>query len=224
MRARLAITGATQRPQQGRVDEAAGQRRRAQRARDRGPQQRPGGDARARIGVQARQIAAGVKARQPALDLGEQRRHVKPAVGVAHDSRNRAHRREAVVEHARPRAAPVSRPPCPRPAGARTAEPSRRRTPAAGPRSAPDWSVSSSAAGARLRADRRRRTNSPTPPAAAAATSVQCARALTIATLDVRGSLAQGENYVWPSAAATVIGRALGADTMAPSSVLGEVR
>ena len=58
MRAGLAITGAPQRPQQGRVDEAAGQRRRAQRARDRGPQQRPGGGARARIGVQARQIAA----------------------------------------------------------------------------------------------------------------------------------------------------------------------
>ena len=52
MRARLAIAGATQRPQQGRVDEAARQRRRAQGRGDRGPQQRPGGNACVRIRVQ----------------------------------------------------------------------------------------------------------------------------------------------------------------------------
>ena len=49
-----------------------------------------------------REVAARVKARQPAVDLGEQRRHVDVAVGVAHDPGNRAHRREAVVEHAHP--------------------------------------------------------------------------------------------------------------------------
>jgi hypothetical protein len=230
MRARVAIAGATQRPQQGRVDEAAGQRRRAQRARDRGPQQRSGGHACARIRVQARQIAAGVKARQPAPDLGEHRRHVEPAVGVAHNPRKRAHRRKAVVEHARP--------------GAPRRQPSAVSSPGAGAEegviSAP-YACSRSAIcpglvcvvigggggdGGAVRADRRRRTNSPTPPAvaAAAAATVQRARAITIATLDVRGSLAQGENYVWASAAATVIDRALGAQTMTSSSVLGEVR
>jgi hypothetical protein len=65
-----------------------------------------------------------------------------------------------------------------------------------------------------VRAARRRRTNSPTPPAAAAAITVQRARAITIATLETRGSLAQVENYVWTSAAATVIHEALDAKTM----------
>ncbi len=56
------------------------------------------------------------------------------------------------------------------------------------------------------------------PPAAAAATSVQCARPITLATLEVRGSLAQRENYVRPSAGGTVFERALGLDTMASST------
>ena len=57
------------------------------------------------------------------------------------------------------------------PGEARTREPSRRRTPAAGPRSAPDWTESSSAAGARFAqiADgepirRHRRPPRPRPP------------------------------------------------------------
>ena len=148
------------------------------------------------------------------------------SANFAHDPRKRAHRRKAVVEHARP--------------GAPRRQPSAVSSPGAGAQegviSAP-YACSRSAicpglvcvvigggGGGALRADRRRRTNSPTPPAAAAATTVQRARAITIATLDVRGSLAQGENYVSASAAATVIDRILGAQTMTSSSVLGELR
>src|SRR5436190_1237648 len=67
--------------------------------------------------------------------------------------------------------------------------------------------------GVASRAARRRRSSSLTPPAAAAATSVQRARAITVATLDAHGVLGQGENYVRLSAAATVTARALGDKT-----------
>ena len=71
------IAGATQRPEQRRVDEAAGH------ARPRATRPRPPPAAAAPAGTQARGSAfrrerslLAVKARQPALDLGEQRRHV----------------------------------------------------------------------------------------------------------------------------------------------------
>jgi hypothetical protein len=73
--------------------------------------------------------------------------------------------------------------------------------------------------GGALRAERRRRVNSPIPPAAAATASAQCARPFTLVTLDVRGSLAQGGNYVRRSARGTVIGGALGRETVAQSSI-----
>ena len=135
------------------------------------------------IRVEARELAARVKARQPSVDLGKHRRDVDPAVAVAHDPRNGAHRQEAVVEHVRPRANAVSRLPCPWRAAALMPQPCRRRTPAGGPRSDRDSTGLSTAAEAALRrlrafrvavrADRRRRTNAPAPPAVAAAKSVQ---------------------------------------------------
>ena len=99
VRAGLAVAAATQRPQERGVDEAAAHRRRTHRSRDRTAQQRPGGNRRPRIRVQPRQVAARVEARQPAVDLGEHRPHVDPAVGIAHDPRDGAHCRKAVVEH-----------------------------------------------------------------------------------------------------------------------------
>ena len=117
-----------------------------QRRPDRRPQHGRHAHGGARIGVQAREVAARVKARQPAVDLGEPRRHVDVAVGLAHDPCNRAHRRKAVIEHARRRSGAVSRPPRPGPATARTGQPSQRRRPAAGRRSGRDWTELSSVA------------------------------------------------------------------------------
>jgi hypothetical protein len=137
------IAGAAQGAQQGRVDEPASQGRRPQRGRDRGPHERRRRDTLARIGVQAREIAAGVKARQPPLDLGEHRGRIESVVHVAHDARHGAHRGKAVIEHARSPAGAVSRPPWPRPVAARPAQPCRRRRPAAGPlsgRGSTGWS------------------------------------------------------------------------------------
>ena len=152
VRAGLTVAGATERLHQGRIDEAVGQRCRAQRGRDGRSEQRPRGNARPWICVQAREIAARVEARQPSVDLGKYRRDIHPAVAVAYDPRNRAHRREDVVEHVRPRANAVSRLPCPRRAAARMGQPCRRRTLAADPRSGRDSTGWSTAAAAALRA------------------------------------------------------------------------
>ena len=144
VRQRPAVTVTTQRTEERRVDEAGAQGRRAQRRRDRGAEQWPGRDGGPGICVQPGQIAARVKARQPAIDLGEDRPHVDLAVSVAHDPRKCAHRREVVVEHA-PRAAAVSRPLGRRLVAARLVGPCRRRKPAACPRSGRDWTGSSRA-------------------------------------------------------------------------------
>ncbi len=101
----LAVAGTAHRPDQRRIHETAGEGRRTQRGRDRGPQERRRGNGAARIGVEAREVAAGVKAGQPALDLGELRGEVDLAIGVAHDPCHGSHRRKAVVEHVCPRAA-----------------------------------------------------------------------------------------------------------------------
>ena len=129
VRARLGVAGTTHGTQHGRVDQAATQARRAQRGAHRRAHQRRGGHARSRIRVQPREVAAGVEARQPPIDLGKHRRHVETTVGVAHDPGHGAHRREAVVEHT----SSVSRGPGPREPDA---APYPRRRPAGGPRSA----------------------------------------------------------------------------------------
>jgi hypothetical protein len=146
------VAGATERPHQRRIDEAVGQRGRVQRGRD--GRSEPGSRENARpwICVEAREIAARVEPRQPSVDLGKYRPDIHPAVAVAYDPRNRAHRREDVVEHVRPRANAVSRLPCPRRAGARMVPPCRRRTLAADPRSGRDSTGWSTAAAAVLRA------------------------------------------------------------------------
>ena len=99
VRAGLSVPGSDHGPEHRRVDESAAQLRGAERGAHRGAEQRPGGYAFARIRVQAREIAAGVEAREPTVDFREHRRRVDVAVGVAYDPGDCAHRREAVVEH-----------------------------------------------------------------------------------------------------------------------------
>ena len=158
------------------------------------------GHACARIGVQPRQVAARVKARQPALDLGEHRRHVDAAVGVADDPGHRAHRGEACRRARAASCRAVSALACR--CQERRAQPCRRRRPAAGPRSDRDWTVSSSGGGggggsgrAARRADRRRRSNSPTPPTVATATTPR--RVCEIMSTNARAL--RGPWRAWPT-------------------------
>ena len=182
MRAGLAIAGAAERPEQRRVDEAAGQAT----PRATPPRPRPAAaarrDTRARIGVQTRQIAARVKARQPAVDLGEHRRHV--------DARRRRRARPAQPCPSSGSCRRARAPSVPRPSAVRRVLARRRRglgshvgavgllqvrdLPRTGLcRHRRQRQVALCARRGRVAADRRRRMNSPSPSAAAAAASVQ---------------------------------------------------